>query len=111
LDAEKCASAAHVSKSLTIDIHPSYHFRSPSVLFYSLASIYESKRDPDVREERRPAAEPGIISPKDDSDLSLSLLTCPSESIEPSLDVPSPNLLPTWLFQQKQEQDDQFLFH
>lgn len=53
---------------------------------------------PDVRDDRSPAAGPGRMSPKVDiaaADLSLSLPTWESESIEPHLDVLSPNLLPT----------------
>lgn len=51
-----------------------------------------------VKDERRPAAWAGRISPKVDiaaADLSLKMPTCPSVSIDPSLNVLSPNLLPT----------------
>lgn len=48
---------------------------------------YESYRAPDVKDEKNPAAGPGRMS--------LSP-TWPSESMEPHLDVFSPNLLPTW---------------
>lgn len=42
-----------------------------------------------MKEEKNPAAGPGRMS--------LSLPTCPSESMDPHLDVFSPNLLPTWV--------------
>jgi len=51
-----------------------------------------------VKEERRPAAWTGKMSPNVDmaaADLSLNLPTCPSVSIDPSFSVLSPNLLPT----------------
>lgn len=51
-----------------------------------------------VKDERRPAAWAGKISPKEDmaaADLSLKMPTCPSVSMDPSLKVLSPNLLPT----------------
>lgn len=51
-----------------------------------------------VKDERRPAAWAGRISPNVDiaaADLSLKIPTCPSVSIDPSLKVLSPNLLPT----------------
>lgn len=51
-----------------------------------------------VKDERRPAAWTGSMSPNVDmaaADLSLNLPTCPSVSIEPSFIVLSPNLLPT----------------
>ena len=54
----------------------------------SWCHYYESYRAPDVKEEKNPAAGPGRMS--------LSLPTCPSESMDPHLDVFSPNLLPTW---------------
>jgi hypothetical protein len=54
----------------------------------SWCNYYESYRAPDVKEEKNPAAGPGRMS--------LSLPTCPSESMDPHLDVFSPNLLPTW---------------
>lgn len=56
---------------------------------------------PDVRDDNSPAAGPGRMSPNVDmaaADLSLSLPTCASDSMEPHLDVLSPNLLPTYLF-------------
>lgn len=52
-----------------------------------------------VKDERRPAAWTGNMSPKVDmaaADLSLNIPTCPSVSIDPSLNVLSPNLLPTY---------------
>jgi hypothetical protein len=55
---------------------------------WSPLHYYESYRAPDVKEEKNPAAGPGRMS--------LSLPTCPSESMEPHLDVFSPNLVPTW---------------
>ena len=42
-----------------------------------------------MKDEKNPAAGPGRMS--------LSLPTWPSESIDPHLDVFSPNLLPTWV--------------
>lgn len=52
-----------------------------------------------VKEERRPAACAGKISPNVDiaaADRSLNMPTWPSVSMDPSLRVLSPNLLPTW---------------
>lgn len=51
-----------------------------------------------VKDERRPAAWAGRISPNVDiaaADLSLNIPTCPSVSMDPSFSVLSPNLLPT----------------
>lgn len=49
-----------------------------------------------VKDERRPAAWAGRMSPNVDiADLSLKMPTCPSVSMDPSLKVLSPNLLPT----------------
>lgn len=42
-----------------------------------------------MKDEKNPAAGPGRMS--------LSLPTCPSESMDPHRDVFSPNLLPTWV--------------
>ncbi|BAD53240.1 hypothetical protein [Oryza sativa Japonica Group] len=52
-----------------------------------LNSDYGSYRAPDVKDEKNPAAGPGRMS--------LSLPTCPSEIMDPHLEVFSPNLLPT----------------
>ena len=52
-----------------------------------------------VRDERRPAAWTGRMSPNVDmaaADLSLNLPTCPSVHMDPSFSVLSPNLLPTY---------------
>lgn len=50
-----------------------------------------------VKDERRPAAWAGRISPNDIAlvDLSLKMPTCPSVSMDPNFKVLSPNLLPT----------------
>ena len=51
-----------------------------------------------VKDERRPAAWAGKISPNVDIaavDLSLNIPTCPSESMDPNFKVLPPNLLPT----------------
>jgi hypothetical protein len=53
-----------------------------------------------VKDERRPAAWAGKMSPNVDiaaADLSLNMPTCPSVSIDPNFNVLSPNLLPTWI--------------
>lgn len=42
-----------------------------------------------MKDEKNPAAGPGRMS--------LSLPTCPSEIMDPHLEVFSPNLLPTWV--------------
>lgn len=57
-----------------------------------------------VKDERRPAAWAGNISPNVDmaaADLSLNIPTCPSVRMDPNLNVLSPNLLPTWPLQGK----------
>lgn len=58
-----------------------------------------------VKEERRPAAWAGKISPNVDmaaADLSLNMPTWPSVNMDPNFRVLSPNLLPTWPDQSKQ---------
>lgn len=65
---------------------------------YASRRHQESDREA-VKEERRPAACAGRISPNVDiaaADLSLNMPTWPSVNMDPSFRVLSPNLLPTW---------------
>lgn len=66
--------------------------------------VYDSSLDElAVREEKRPAAWTGSISPNVDiaaADLSLRRPTWPSLRIDPSFNVPSLNLLPTCISKQ-----------
>jgi len=71
-----------------VDFHLTYRkYRLNHIDQGSWYRDYESYRTPDVKEEKNPAAGPGRMS--------LSLPTWLSESMDPHLDVFSPNLLPT----------------